>query len=294
MSTNVLYIPPAELFMSFMTDYTTFYGIPEGERLALQKKVQGALLFHKNRKQIGGVCSPIAHLEERWYNSLIKNTPDYEVYAHADYIVEAYLCWAVYSRKYLRILNANTYLDPTLFKNVTIVDAVTTNVRIILDVGNGLGYSTAALASLFPYSTVFGTNVRDSVQYKFCEYISNKYRFSMVSSFEGMQDIDLIFASEYFEHFESPIEHLEMMLDETSPKYLVIANSFNTRAAGHFPVYNVYGRNILAKDLSRIFSNTLFKRGYLRVPIKIFNNRPMIYMHNTHKLEIGGHRLKIF
>ena len=52
------------------------------------------------------------HLEHRWYRSLDANKPDYSVYADDEYIAEAWMCWALYSRKYLLALKKPTRVFP--------------------------------------------------------------------------------------------------------------------------------------------------------------------------------------
>ena len=54
-----------------------------------------------------------------------------------------------------------------------------------------------------------------------------------------LKDVDLIFASEYFEHFYEPIAHLKDILDNCNPKFLVCANGFTGDAIGHFDFYRV-------------------------------------------------------
>jgi len=214
-------------------------------------------------------------LEARWYDALHnQGEPDYEVYDHPLYLAEAFACWAVYSRGYLLGLE-----KPQSFPSSGIAaDIGTINQSgCIVDLGCGIGFSTAGLAQLFPWATVIGTNIPGTPQARLAERVaySGRRRFEMVA---GPRDITgpvrMVFASEYFEHFREPISHLGEVLDVLQPDTLLIANTFNSRSIGHFDTYRDAGKELSGSRISRAFNEKLRQSGYIKVPTKLWNNRP--------------------
>lgn len=186
-------------------------------------------------------------LTDEWYRDF-----SLEIYNKPSHFVGLIDCYITYSRKYIR-------------------DLAKLNLKInsFVDVGCGLGYSTMALKQIYPNAIAFGTNLKNS-QWKFCETLD----FRLYESVHWLGEVDLVFASEYFEHIKEPLAHLKTILDETTPKYLVIANSFNTKSAGH---YEEYENGIPEAKMSKIFNNFLRDRGYEKKPTGFWNNRPTVW-----------------
>ena len=148
----------------------------------------------------------------------------------------------------------------------------------IVDVGNGIGYSTVILSQLYPSKQTYGTNLRGTDQWKFSTEMSKRYRFQMVEDvIEIPQTGGLVFASEYFEHFQDPIKHVDHIVDAIEPKYFVIANAFNTHSIGHFETYQNYGVDVPQDKISRMFNNKLRELGYSQVKTGLFNNKPTLW-----------------
>ena len=76
--------------------------------------------------------------------------------------------------------------------------------------------------------------------------------FKIKTNFKNEKNIDLVFASDYFEHFESPIKHLNEVL-KVNPKLIVVANSFGSVSVGHFNIYPFAKTNAQAVDISNGF-----------------------------------------
>lgn len=213
--------------------------------------------------------STMIDLENRWYSSLEKDEPDYGVYDDPSYIYDLEKCWKVYSRVYLRDINS----PKSLFDKSIISDME--DVKTIVDMGCGLGYTTARLKELFPNADVYGVNLEGSWQYGIAKENGVKNGFSVVSKVEKIgKKIDLIFASEYFEHIEWPVEHLAKILEFGEPKYLLIANSFGTRAIGHFNEYHYDGDLFTPREISSLFNGCLRQHGYSKIKTKLWNQRP--------------------
>jgi trans-aconitate methyltransferase len=150
------------------------------------------------------------------------------------------------------------------------------NVDNVVDLGCGFGYTTVGMKELFPNSNVYGTNLKDSYQYKMATELGDKHNFKIIENLNLVEKpgTSLYFASEYFEHFERPIEHLEYILKTLNPKYMLIANTFNGKAIGHFNKYKHYDNIFDGKKASKEFNNHLRKAGYKKQDTNCWNNRP--------------------
>lgn len=206
-------------------------------------------------------------LQQRWYESLRIGTPDYSVYANPYYFCEVWLCWIIYSRKYLCALR-----NPKSMQDRSIVEHIGTPATI-LDLGCGFGYTTAGLKELFPQSEVVGTNLEGTAQYAMAAYFGSQHGFKLAGSYEGIH-ADLIFASEYFEHISNPVEHLRDVLASCTPSRLLIANTFTSPAIGHFETYTDGEATLTGAEASRLFNDTLRDAGFTKQKTNCWNNRP--------------------
>ena len=92
--------------------------------------------------------------------------------------------------------------------------------------------------------------------------------------------VDMIFASEYFEHFDRPMEHMKHVFDHIKPRYLVLANAFNTWSIGHFRMYFHGDQKIHESKISDVFNNYLKGLGYEKIKTDYFNDRPSVWKLN--------------
>ena len=145
--------------------------------------------------------------------------------------------------------------------------------KTVLDLGCGFGYTCAGLKSIFPNATVIGTNLPETAQYKMANDLSKDFNFIMKGHAGGIKT-DLVFASEYFEHIIDPISHLHYIIKECSPKMLLIANTFNSPAIGHFKLYEYKGIKYSGPKMSRMFNDALRYYGYQKVKTNCWNARP--------------------
>ena len=220
----------------------------------------------------------MVELTDRWYASLNNgNGPDYGVYDSPLYLAEAFACWALYSRVYLLEVATPKRFPP---KGIPADLGYKGYPYSIVDLGCGIGFSTAGLAQLFPWATVTGTNVPDSPQTRMAERVADPYgmgrpRFKVATDLSSLDGpTDLIFASEYFEHFYEPIDHLREVIDTLDPEALLIANRFNKPSIGHFDRYKVAGTELTGAQTSKAFSKEMRANGYIKVPTKLWNNTP--------------------
>lgn len=208
--------------------------------------------------------------EDRWFSSIEQENPkpDYSVYDDIEMIPDLFACWKIYSRKYLKtICNDRSMINKSIKTDLG-------EIKSVIDLGCGIGYTTAALKQIFPEAEVYGTNIKGTKQYKLCEQLASPFRFKMIENHKEIETVDLIFASEYFEHIEEPVKNLTELLTHLSPKALIIANSFNTRACGHFHFYYHNGQKIPEGKISKIFNDSLRGFGYMKMATNCWNNRP--------------------
>ena len=213
-------------------------------------------------------------LEERWYASLRNaGVADYSVYADDAYLGELWLCWTMYSRGYLASIQKPGSLPP-----IGVANFVRSHGAVV-DLGNGIGLTSAALRRIFPEAEVIGTNIADTRQYKIASVLAREYEFAMVQRPEQIsQRVGLVFASEYFEHFEEPLVHLHEVLTALSPRAMLIANAFSANAIGHFDDYKHYGISIGKKLVGRRFNAMMRDSGYEKVKTTLWNNRPSLWV----------------
>lgn len=206
-------------------------------------------------------------LQRQWYGQLAHGTVDYSVYDTEYYLGDLWACWIAYSRKY--ILNA---LSPRSMGDHSVMDDLG-EVRQVIDLGCGFGYTTAALQLLWPRACVVGTNL-ESVQARVARDMERQYGFQFKTTQPIFGHADVVFASEYFEHIENPIDHLRELVSLHCPRAWIIANSFGTRAIGHFETYFVHGCRVGEKRVSRLFNREMETLGYHRARTTMWNNKP--------------------
>jgi SAM-dependent methyltransferase len=196
----------------------------------------------------------------RWYASVARGRPDLSVYVDDSfYLGAAWQCWVGQSRKYLLGLRRSGAISSDLR-------------RFVVDLGCGVGYSTLALSDLFPLASVLGTNV-DGLQAAVARSLGVD-----LTTLPGIPPgVDLVFASEYFEHFPAPVDHLLEVVDSLDPRYLVVANSFGVAAIGHFPEYLVDGDVVSPRRTSRAFGAALRRLGYENLKLRFWNGKPAVW-----------------
>lgn len=195
----------------------------------------------------------------RWLESVERGEPDFGIYDSDFYLGALWACWVGYSRASLKAIKAKC----------TFPEA-----KVVVDVGNGIGYTTLALSGLFPDARVVGTNLPDVRQARIADGLG-------VEVVDGPEEVrseaTIVFASEYFEHFERPIDHLREVIFHLSPEYLVVVNSFSITAIGHFPRYIVSERLVDPPVVSRAFGSELRTLGYEKLKLPIWNARPAVW-----------------
>ena len=258
----ILLEKPRELLNTFIEEYSVIHQIDKDK----------ALRHIKTGKTV-------QELKTKWYSYLDENNIDkaYSVYDDDYYFIDLWLCFKDQSRKYLR----NLY-KPTLKNNDSFIQ-LTSDAKHIVDIGCGLGHTTIALSQMYPNAKVYGTNLKNTKQWKFCEKKAEQYNFQLLKSINDINtNVDIVFASEYFEHILKPIEHLEEIIDTLHPKYFIIANSFNRYSIGHFRTYYITGllNTEIAeneKNINKIFNKRMVDLGYEKLKTKFFNDRPNIF-----------------
>lgn len=211
-------------------------------------------------------------LMRRWYASLDAGQPDYGVYNSPLYLAELWACWVIYSRKYILGLHPARNFPPIG------IAARMRPVSRIVDLGCGAGYTASAFRELFPTAEVVGTNISGSIQYRVACRMADRFGFSMVPSVsDAAGPTTVVFASEYFEHIYSPIEHLYEVVRHLRPRFMLVANAFGTTAIGHFRTYKIGGKLLDGKATQRVFNAEMKRLGYVKTKTKLWNNRPAFW-----------------
>ena len=200
-------------------------------------------------------------LTDKWYKSLDNDNPDYTIYDNEFFLYASLDCYKKYSEKFIKLL----------FKN-DISKELINDCSSIVDMGNGLGYSTKLIKqNVNDNVLVYGNNIENSSQYKYNIYLNN----DMIKLID--QHIDCFIFFDFMEHIETPIEFINNLINKHNPKLLIFCNSFNTYCIGHFRTYKDNDLLIDQKKISRLFNKSIREKGYKKIECKFWNNRPMIF-----------------
>ncbi len=268
--------PPATI-KSPITDVTPRVAIEEFTARCKSVGIDGDKVAHhaKQRireyhtKQFDNECLA-CRMEKQWYDSLARGLPDFSIYDGEGYVVEAWLSYVVHGYMALR---GGGRINPQNFDRL--FGVLRDNVGTVADLGCGIGYSTAILTDLLPDASVYGTNLEHTMQTDIAISLAEEHGFEMKPLPEKA---DLVLASEYFEHFQTPIEHLNYVLNVCEPKYLLIGNAFGVTAPGHFGQYVVEpgGKPVNNVNTSRAFGKLMRSRGYVNDKVGYWD-RPVFW-----------------
>ena len=242
---------PKILFEIFLEDYSKLFDIDKDKSRNILKSGE---LFKR--------------LTEEWYKELNNNNLEnaYKVYDDDYYFVDIFNCYVNYSRNYIKRIIKSSCFDELQ------------KCESIIDIGCGISYSTSLLKQIFPESRVFAINLENTKQWKFCELMSKEMDFILLNSIDKIeQNVDIVFASEYFEHIYNPTKHIDDIVNKLKPKYMIIANAFNTWSIGHFEKYE-YDNTIVEQNIiNKLFNKHLINLGYEKMKCKMWNNRPIVW-----------------
>jgi SAM-dependent methyltransferase len=243
-------------------------GLSEADAVERSKLARRIVKHFALPRDLRDPAKPGAEMERLWYASLEAGKPDFGVYDHPDYVADLFACWWIYSRGYLRAISRNAGLKKLLEP-----------AKVVVDLGCGLGLTTTNLARMFRPALVFGTNLPGTFQSRFANLVSSEEEhFEVVDGPKDVHcDADVVFASEYFEHFERPVEHLVDVLELLRPRFLIVANSFGTTSIGHFRQYTVMPFLLDGRKTSKAFNDELRRRGYEKIETGFWNNRPAVW-----------------
>lgn len=231
----------------------------------IDELITKAILFTTAPAARREMLRPNQEIEQRWYNSIKQGNPDFDVYNTPWYIAECFACWKVYSRKYLRNCEVSGVFD------------IITTVNNVLDLGCGVGITTATLADRFPNAEIIGTNILFSMQYNIAKIFGQHFNFKVMEDIPEKR-VDIVFASEFFEHLKVPTFYLQYILMKADPKILIVANTFGSPAIGHFPTYLTHeGPTQSGRETARDFTSMLRYYGYKNLDCHFWNNRPQVW-----------------
>jgi len=201
----------------------------------------------------------------RWYRSLKLAIPDYSVYDGSYYLAIALYGWLFDSKNYVKRLATLNYED----------------IETVIDFGCGIGFTTCALSEAYSEANIIGTNLKQSKQYKIARFVARKNdNIKIEHNYSKLSECDIAFCSEYFEHIENTIDHLESIIVQCNPRIFVVANGFNIVQTGHFNETIYEGKLYSRRSLSKLFSFILKDYGYSPIKTGFWNNRPSVWERN--------------
>jgi len=268
--TGILDMKPNEVFEKFLT---LCWGVGI-DTLWMREHAAASTKFHGGLEKKPPAV--YAELEHRWYDT-VNIAPDYSIYDGREYVVDLWACWSAYSRKYLRELR-NPNRHPPLGVNGHL-EARLGGVKNVVDLGCGIGFTTQGLSELFPRARVHGTNLNGTLQMKIARRVCVPLGITIAEDPQNLNvQADVVFASEYFEHFQYPIAHLTYVLDTLNPRAMLVANTFGSRSIGHFDTYYANTHMYGGRAMSNLFGSTLRSRGYDKIQTKVWNARPTLWV----------------
>lgn len=235
------------------------------EHVADEKREQIARWCAASAKQYrsNGAYTADCDLAAEWYASVAAGAPAFSIYERAEYIAEAMTCFLYYSKQMIKRVAGSQLAE--LFSPGD----------VILDLGCGVGLTCAYLKAHFPHCTVIGTQMCGH-QHMIATQLAQRFDFRVVEYISDISHADIIFASEYFEHFAAPIAELLTTL-ALDPSLYVINNAFGGHAAGHFPEYLAHSSIIDNKRIGRAFNAALRLRGFEQMALGFYNSRPTVW-----------------
>ena len=194
-----------------------------------------------------------------WQQSLVDNEPAYHIYNDNFFLVASFECWKKYSKKYIKMLFNNKQVELLL-----------NECNHIIDLGNGLGYSTRLINEL-AMTKVSCIQLANTEQYRYNEMLKNN-----LTELDQEEQVDCFVAFDFMEHLYEPIKYLDELFIK-KPKLIILANSFGTEAVGHFKEYLVDDKLINEKKIGRLFNSHLRKNGFEKLKLNFWNDRPCVW-----------------
>ncbi len=155
--------------------------------------------------------------------------------------------------------------------------------KSVLDFGAGAGASTAHLKYLYGDNAEVVYFDINKEYANLASRISDAYgaKFAISTSYEVLKrsipKFDVVCCFETLEHCYEPIKVLEQILS-FNPHAVVLSASFLLKALGHLDKFKVGEVEVDKRQVYREIKKFMFSRGYVRLKVKLWNNRPWIYV----------------
>jgi hypothetical protein len=209
---------------------------------------------------------------EQWYLYYEPEGKDMEMYAAIEFVIHAFHCWHFYSKHSVR-------------KAVKWFGQYAPGVQSILDVGAGIGATTAQLAQDMPDRSLYYANLEG------WQWDASASLFSMLDlpNLSMVRDelsvaADAVIAMEYMEHFKDPITESRRLLSNPRVQVYFDASSFTIKSAGHWSHYMVDGYQVEPTRIRRLFNTALREMGFVPAQNVIpdcrsfWNNLPAVWV----------------
>ncbi len=212
-------------------------------------------------------------LTKMWYKKLREDDVKFfEIYKHDANIYNTLKCWRVMSHGFTSCA-------------MRAIDAIekTGNMKLnsIVDFGGGCGFASLAFKRKYPDKKVAYVDLKSAPGFGFARWLYEKeganiaMATSKVAHKLGQHDVLVSF--ENFEHFESPADELDKLVEMFDPKVIIYTGSFTQDATGHFDEYFIDGKSAGRSRMPSKFKAEVVKRGFEEVPFKFWNGRPLVF-----------------
>jgi len=209
--------------------------------------------YKLSEEEFTAYCDKEEVLDKLWYET---GESDLSYYEKIEYVAIAYKCFLSYSKTFIKCLDK--YFNGEK--------------KGYLDFGAGIGLTTHMLSDLSKDSIIYYQNVEGEQK----EFAKSILKGKDNVKFDGFKDVDVILCSELFEHIKDPISLLRELNSKYDPEYLVISNSFRSKAYGHYSEFYAEGENVSNLKIGRLFNKELRGLGYIKDKC-FWNGRPTIW-----------------
>ena len=169
---------------------------------------------------------------------------------------------------------------------IKFMDSIDYVPKKIIDLGAGIGLSTAQMALKYPSAEVVYQNI-PSLQERVAKRIFDRHGLSNITYSNNFEnDADVVLGFEVFEHLHEPVDAARVSLKNTNLYF--DSSSFGFPSPGHWPTYLVDGdKEVDGKRMKRFFYKQLRLMGFdyahdLDLMAKPFwNSRPAVFVRTS-------------
>jgi len=131
-----------------------------------------------------------------------------------------------------------------------------------IDLGAGVGLSTHYLREGLPNLSICYNNTEGRQADIAAKFLDGRKGFLLYDALDICQKTDVLFAFEFFEHFDEPTEAFRRLTNQTDAELVIMQNSFGAYGYGHPPKFQFCGDTVGAKYMKILFNHWLEETGW--------------------------------